>query len=235
MKLYVGTSGFSYKEWYGAFYPEELVSADLLRFYARRLPAVEIDSAFYRIPTAGTLEAWAEKVPRPFRFYLKASRRITHQHRLTDSVAETHYLLSAFAALGEQFGGVLFQLPPTLQQDLPRLESFLELIPEGVEAAFEFRHDSWFDESVFTALGVRDFAVCCADTDTSTTPLAATASWGYLRLRRSGYSRSELIEWATWIKEQKWRHCCVFFKHEENSGESPHLALRFKEIFESVG
>ena len=110
MHLYVGTSGFSYKEWKGPFYPEDLSNADMLSYYAGRLGAVEINNTFYRMPKASVLEGWAEQVPATFRFSLKASRRITHMKRLKDAAEETGYLLDTARALNERLGVILFQL-----------------------------------------------------------------------------------------------------------------------------
>lgn len=230
MNLYVGTSGFSYKEWHGAFYPEELTSVDLLAFYARRFSAVEINSSFYRIPAERVLEGWASATPPAFRFYLKASRRITHSGPLDQGGRDLGFLLHTARALGKRLGGILFQIPALQPRNMPQLETLLEMLPDGLHAAFEFKHRSWHDTRVFTALGLRDFAACISDTDQEQSPLISTASWGYLRMRRGGYSRKELTRWADWILQQKWKHCCVFFKHERNSGESPVLAQRFRDI-----
>ena len=143
MQLHVGTSGFSYKEWKGPFYPGDLPAKAMLGFYAERLGSVEINNTFYRLPKASVLEAWCEQVPEAFRFVIKASRRITHFKRLKDAGDETAYLLRTVAALGERLGCLLFQLPPNLKLDLPRLDAFLRELPAGVPAAFEFRHPSW--------------------------------------------------------------------------------------------
>ncbi len=229
-RLSVGTSGFSYKEWKGSFYPEDLPAKEMLRYYSGRLPPVEINNTFYRMPRASVLESWVEQVGDPFRFVLKASRRITHFKRLKDVADETDYLFSVSAALGDHLGAILFQLPPNLKKDLQLLSGFLSLIPKGFRAAMEFRHDSWFDEEVLTALREHDVALCAAETDEKAAPeMVSTASWGYVRLRRSEYDDGELASWARRIGSQGWGEAFVFFKHED-AGAGPALAGRFLEL-----
>ena len=165
MQLRVGTSGYSYKEWKGSFYPEKLKPAEMLGYYAERLPAVEINNTFYRMPKRTVLETWAQQVPESFRFAVKASRRITHFKRLKEVEEETSFLLGNLAVLGERLGVVLFQLPPTLKADLPRLERFLDLLDGGPRAVLEFRHASWLEDDVIDCLRARGVALCLADTD----------------------------------------------------------------------
>jgi len=228
MELYAGTSGFSYEAWVGPFYPEGLPASAMLAHYAGRLPAVEINNTFYRLPRASVLEAWAAQVPEEFRFALKASRRITHLKRLRDAGEETGYLLRTAAALGTRLGVVLFQLPPNLGLDLERLDRFLELLPPGIRAAFEFRHPAWADAAVFERLRARDLAWVSVDAEEA--PAAgcgpATAGHGYLRLRRPGYSRAELAAWVARVAAQPWHSAFVFFKHED-AGAGPRLAAEF--------
>lgn len=232
MKLFVGTSGYSYKEWKGSFYPERLPAGEMLRFYAQRLPAVEINNTFYRLPKASVIEAWAEQVPVSFRFALKASQRITHIKRLKDAAEETGYLFRTVATLGKRLGAILFQLPPSLRKDLPRLERFLDLFPDETPAAFEFRHRSWLDDDVFDLLRARGCALCVSDTDEEPeTRLVGTVRWGYLRLRRSEYAGADLAEWAKRLRSQNWEKAYVFFKHEDE-GVGPKLAARFLEVAE---
>jgi uncharacterized protein YecE (DUF72 family) len=203
----------------------------MLRYYAGHFPAVEINNTFYRLPTASMLEGWVEQVPPGFRFVLKASQRITHQRRLKPEAGETlDYLVATSTALGEARGPFLFQLPPNFKKDVERLSAFLALIPKGVEAAFEFRHPSWHEDEVFDTLRSAGAALCTAETDEDTTPLRATTSWGYLRLRREAYDDADLVEWARRIRETAWTDVYVFFKHED-AGTGPRLAHRFEEIF----
>jgi uncharacterized protein YecE (DUF72 family) len=229
MRVAVGTSGYSYKEWKGSFYPEDLPASEMLRFYASRLPAVEINNTFYRMPRSDVLAGWAEQVPDGFTFVLKASQRITHQKRLKDATEEVDYFFRVATTLGDRLGPVLFQLPPNLKKDLPRLEQFLALLPAGSRSAFEFRHASWFDGDVLAALRSQGASLCVAEDEDLAAPLESTADWGYLRLRRPDYGEEELTRWAERIRAQPWREAFVFFKHEE-AGAGPKLAARLLDL-----
>jgi uncharacterized protein YecE (DUF72 family) len=231
MRLAVGTSGFSYAPWRGPFYPEDLPAADMLRFYATRLPAVEINNTFYKMPSRSVLARWAEDVPEDFRFAVKATRRITHLGRLQNVEDPTRHLLDVLGALGTRLGAVLFQCPPNLKLDLARFDAFLALLPEAYPAAFEMRHPGWACDAVFARLRERGFAWVGTDDDDA--PLAtpiATARLGYLRLRRSAYTEAELDVWAERIRAAGWDDAFVFFKHED-AGIGPALALRLAERF----
>jgi uncharacterized protein YecE (DUF72 family) len=231
--LRVGTSGFAYKSWKGAFYPADLAASGMLAYYAGRLPAVEINNTFYRMPRAAMLEGWAGQVPPDFRFALKASRRITHQKRLVEVGDELGYLYGAAQALGERRGPMLFQLPPTLRKDLSRLRAFLELLPDDHRSTIEFRHPSWHDDEVFDALRERSVALCIADAgDPADAPVVATAPLGYLRLRRAGYTQEDLATWATTLRSKGWNEVYAFFKHEE-AGEGPALADRLRALHDA--
>ena len=227
MNLYVGTSGYSYKEWKGSFYPDKLPAKEMLSYYAERLPAVEINNTFYRLPQRTVLEAWAEQVPKSFKFAIKASQRITHFKRLKDVAEETKYLLDTAGALKERLGAVLFQLPPNMKKDLARLADFLEVLPADTHAAFEFRHPTWLEDDVLTLLQEKRQALCISDTDDlPVSHIDKTAEWGYLRLRRVNYSEEDLSEWLRRIGDQKWKDVFVFFKHEDE-GTGPKLAGQF--------
>jgi uncharacterized protein YecE (DUF72 family) len=222
-RIRVGTSGFAYKEWKGTFYPEDLPADGMLRFYAAELETVEINNTFYRMPSPRVLAAWAADVPEPFRFVLKAPQRITHRKRLVDAGEELATFLKVSATLGEKRGPLLFQLPPYLRKDVPRLTDFLALLPGDTRAAFEFRHATWHDDQVYEALRSRGAALCIAEEDERSTPPVATARWGYLRLRKQAYAEGELAAWAERIQTQGWDEAWVFFKHEEE-GAGPRLA-----------
>ena len=227
MKLWVGTSGYSYKEWLGRFYPERLSAKEMLRFYASRFPAVEINNTFYRLPKESVLLSWAEQVPPEFRFVLKAPQRITHVRRLKDAGAEVEYLFRVATVLGIRAGAVLFQLPPYLKKDIERLQTFLSFLPKDQNVAFEFRHPSWFDEEIFACLRASNCALCMADTDANETrDLTATATWGYVRLRQSEYSSADLLQWKERVLSESWDHAYVFFKHEDEA-MGPRLAAQF--------
>lgn len=226
MNILVGTSGWSYKEWKGSFYPADLPVDDMLRYYAARLPAVEINNSFYRIPREKVLLEWAEQAPAGFRFVLKASRRITHINRLTDEDGSLAYFLRTANVLGEKLGPTLFQCPPSLKKDMARLRDFLARVPRTWRAALEFRHASWLDDEVYEALRAHDVALVAVDEDEGGTPLVPTASWGYLRLRRTEYGEGGLESWADRITGQPWREAFVFLKHEEDSPAGPEAATR---------
>ena len=230
MNLYVGTSGYAYKEWKGSFYPPDLPAKRMLHYYGEHFRTVEINNTFYRMPTVSLLENWAGEVPRDFRFVLKASQRITHQHRLVDADEDVGYLLDVAATLQQRLGALLFQLPPNLKKDVPRLDAFLALLPPPHRAAFEFRHPSWFDDAVFALLHDHQAALCIAEAEGDLeVPVVATADWGYLRLRRPDYGDAELKAWVKQVRQQDWQEAFVFFKHEE-AGWGPQLAQRFLQL-----
>jgi len=227
MNLYVGTSGYSYKEWKGSFYPEKLPAKEMLAYYATRLGAVEINNTFYRLPQRSVLENWREQVPADFRFSVKASQKITHFKRLKGAEEETKYLMETAGALENRLGPVLFQLPPNLKKDLPRLETFLSGLPPGTRATFEFRHPTWLEDDVLELLTAKSHALCISDTDDlPINHIDRTADWGYLRLRRVNYSDANLAEWHKRVRDQNWREAYVFFKHED-AGTGPKLAAQF--------
>jgi uncharacterized protein YecE (DUF72 family) len=230
MDLHVGTSGYSYKEWKGSFYPEKIPAKEMLRYYSERLSTVEINATFYRMPLQSMLENWKEQVPGSFRFSLKASQRITHFKRLKETNEETKYFLETAAVLGDQLGVILFQLPPNMKKDLLRLEEFLAQLPSSTRAAFEFRHPTWFDDDVLDILRSRNYPLVVSDTDDMpTTHIDKTADWGYLRLRRVNYSEENLAEWVERIRAQDWKETFLFFKHED-AGTGPRLAAQFLDL-----
>jgi uncharacterized protein YecE (DUF72 family) len=187
------------------------------------------------MPTASLLQAWASEVAADFKFVLKASQRITHLQRLQDADEAVAYLLDVAATLQQRLGALLFQLPPNLKKDVPRLRAFLDLLPPQPRAAFEFRHASWFDDEVFALLHDRQAALCIAEAEGDLeVPVVATADWGYLRLRRPDYGDAELKAWAQRVRQQDWQDAFVFFKHEEE-GRGPQLARRFIELDGPVG
>ena len=230
MQLFVGTSGYSYKEWKGNFYPEDLSDKEMLSYYGTRLSTVEINNTFYRLPKESVLKGWADQVPAEFQFAIKASQRITHIKRLKDAGDETEYLLRIVRVLGPKLGCLLFQLPPNFKKDLARLEQFLKHIPGDTRAAFEFRHTTWFEQDVFDCLKVNGCALCIADADDELEiPFVSTANWGYLRLRREEYSSGDLKKWMKQVQGQGWEKAFVFFKHED-AGTGPKLAAQFLKL-----
>jgi uncharacterized protein YecE (DUF72 family) len=229
VRIAAGTSGFAYKEWKGSFYPENLPSARMLRFYADRFATVEINHTFYRMPRAELLAGWAKEVPAGFSFALKAPRRITHVQRLAGAEDALQAFERAAEALGTKRGPTLFQLPPYLRKDVPRLREFLELLPAGDRAAFEFRHASWFDEEVYGLLRERGAALCVAEADDLATPFVSTAAFGYLRLRRHDYSEDALRAWAERLRAAAWSEAWVFFKHDD-AGTAPRFATELARL-----
>jgi uncharacterized protein YecE (DUF72 family) len=234
MDMLAGTSGYSYKEWKGSFYPEKLPAEGMLRYYAERFPTVEINNTFYRMPGEGMLTRWADEVPAHFAFTLKAPRRITHDKRLKDVAAEVGELLRRSARLGTKLGPLLFQLPPTFKKDLAALDDFLGALPPGRQIAFEFRHPTWQDEAVYKALRAHNVMLCAADTDEDDPPpLVATAKLGYVRLRREAYSDRDLKDWVKRIAAQPWTRAYVYFKHEDEA-TGPKFAARFARLWEAA-
>ena len=229
MVLRIGTSGYSYKEWKGSFYPVDLKAAEMLSFYAGRLKTVEINNTFYRLPTRKLLEGWSSQVPDDFRFVLKVSQKITHYKRLRDVDEEMGFLLESARSLGEKLGPFLVQIPPNLKRDDQRLAAFLALLPADMRAAFEVRNTSWMDDAVFTLLEKRDVALVASQTDEEPDPpLVRTARWGYLRLRKTAYEPHEIADWSKKIAGLGWEEAFVFFKHEQIG---PDLAQKLSAAF----
>ena len=228
MEILAGTSGYSYKEWKGPFYPEKLTAKEMLAYYAERLPTVEINNTFYRLPKTDVLATWASQVPEGFRFVVKASRRITHFKRLKDAGDETGYLLRTLGTLGPKLGAVLFQLPPNLACDLERFDAFLDLLPAEGRFAFEFRHPSWHEEpGIRERLSERNAALVGVDgEDAPLEALPGAGDWGYLRLRRSDYAGKDLAAFVARIRKAGWQQAFVFFKHED-AGAGPRMAAEF--------
>ncbi len=234
MKFWIGTSGFQYTEWRGNFYPDDFPTAKMLPFYAERFATTEINYTFHRIPALKTIENWKAQTPGNFRFALKAPQKITHWSKLRDCSDTLEYFCKVIDGLGDRLGPMLFQLPPNFKKDVDVLSSFLRELP-AMRAAFEFRHDSWFDDDIFELLGSRNIALCIANTDTIATPQKITADFGYLRLRREDYSKTDVERWTGFVQEQQanWTDAFVYFKHEE-SGIGPKLAQQMMALLETT-
>lgn len=229
-RLLAGASGYSFKEWKGSFYPDKIKPEEMLAYYSARIATVEINNSFYQMPKVPVLENWARSTPDSFRFAIKSPRRITHDARLkadtaADSVA---YLYKTLETLGPKRGPVLFQLPPFLKKDLPRLCEFLHLLPEGHHAAFEFRNETWFSDDVYDALKKAGAALCLSEReDHAPPPLVETAPWGYVRLRLENYSDNSLQDWARRLAATKWRDIYAYFMHEPTATEYAQTLMRF--------
>jgi uncharacterized protein YecE (DUF72 family) len=232
--VFVGTSGYNYPEWRGTFYPEKFSTDKMLAYYAERFPTVEINYTFYRMPTEKLLKGWFDATPEGFAFTLKAPRRLTHDARLQRCEDMLQAFCRTARTLGPKLAVLLFQLPPTFKKDADRLRAFVELIPEGTRAAFEFRHASWLDTEVFDALRARNIALCIADSEKMSTPVEATADYVYFRLRDEGYQQADIEKWAQTVRTLPPKDAFVYFKHEEQ-GLGPDFAKRFMAAVEGAG
>jgi len=202
----------------------------MLPFYSARLPTVEINNTFYRMPQTAMLENWVKVTPADFRFAIKASRRITHISRLKESAADSvQFLYKALESLGAKRGPVLFQLPPTMKKDLPRLEAFLAMLPADHRAAFEFRNETWFDDAVYAALKGAGASLCLSEReDNAPPPLVETAGWGYVRLRLEHYSDEDLKQWAERLVATGWNEVFIYFMHEPTAPAYAQALMRFE-------
>jgi len=233
MNIQVGTSGYGYKEWKGVFYPEKISPKEMLHFYGERFNSVEINYTFYHMPTVAGLTSWAEQVPEDFTFSLKAPQVITHFKLLKNVGEEARYFFKTLSVLEKKLGTALFQFPGSFRANPQVLEDFLALIPPNISCAFEFRSKSWFKDEIMDLLRKRGCSLCTADTDEKPADeIISTAHWGYLRLRRSNYTETDLSQWVDRILAQKWERAFVFFKHEEEA-KGPELARRFRELIDT--
>ena len=200
----------------------------MLAYYVERFTTVEINATFYRMPNAKTVAGWGAAAPAGFTYVLKAPQRITHFGRLRGVDEPLRHFCDTARTLGDKLGPLLFQLPPNFKKAADRLAEILSIVPDGFRVAFEFRHESWFDDDVYGLLRSRNAALCIADTEEGTTPAVATADFGYLRLRAVEYRDDDLRHWLATIDQvgAGWRDAYVFFKHED-SGSGPALARRF--------
>jgi uncharacterized protein YecE (DUF72 family) len=215
----------------------------MLAFYGKHLSAVEINNTFYRLPETSVLESWAEQVPDGFRFSIKASRKITHFTRLkAGSQKPTEYLLSPLGSLGDRMGVLLFQLPPNFKKDIERFTGLLAMLPEGTPVAWEFRHESWYVESVYGILRHHGAALVQHDYGRREVPEAATGPFGYLRLHgpdghyRGSYDDAALERWAEIVREHAAHHRPVFvYFNNDLEGNAVRDARRLRSLLEAEG
>ena len=216
-RILVGTSGFAYKEWKGTFYPEDLPAKKYLSYYAQHFSTTEINNTFYRMPTVKLTEGWYAEVPDGFSFTLKLSQRITHFKRLKNVDEEMNFFLTSAAGLKEKLGPVLVQLPPNFKKDLAVLEDFLAKFASQARLAFEFRHDSWFDDELFDLLRKHNAAFGVVEKEEgANTPREVTGPFVYMRLRKGEYSANEMLDWARWIRSQRVPVYC-YLKHDDRA------------------
>jgi len=236
MRIHVGTSGFNYPEWRGTFYPEKYPASKMFAYYAERFRAVEINATFYRMPTVAMTGAWRNQAPEGFRYALKAPRRITHDARLMNCEDAVRFFTDSARVLESHLAPLLFQLPPNFKCDTGRLATFLAWLPADLQAACEFRHDSWLTDAVYALLAERQVALCVADFGDRTTPMVSTARHAYFRLRDEGYTPADLERWADAVRSRQsdWDDVFVFFKHEEE-GKGPEFARQFTDILTAKG
>jgi uncharacterized protein YecE (DUF72 family) len=226
----VGTSGYSYKEWKGSFYPDKLPDKKMLSCYAEHFSTVEINSTFRRFPTASTVESWAEQVPDSFRFALKGRQTITHFRRLQNAEDQIDDFIKLASLLGNRQGPLLFQLPPNFKKDVPRLDAFLNYVGGRAAVVFQLQHETWFDDEVYSCLRGHSAALASVDDEgPACDKVVSTTNWGYVRLREERYTDARLKKWIEMIKAQDWNEAYVFFKHED-VGAGPRLAARFLEL-----
>jgi uncharacterized protein YecE (DUF72 family) len=225
----IGTSGFSYKEWLGGFYPEKLPGPKMLAHYAQRLPTVEINYTFRAMPRREMLEKWAVQTPEHFRFALKAPQRITHFAKLKDVDSIVAHFAEVASSMGARLGPSLFQLPPNFKRDVPLLRDFLAMLHGRLRPAFEFRDKSWFDDSVLETLRQGGAALCIAESETIASPIERTAPFAYLRLRNEEYDPAGLKLWADRISAMaaESEEIYIFFKHETSA---PDRAMRLHKL-----
>ncbi len=235
-RIHIGTSGWHYKHWVGPFYPEGTPARGFLAHYVQHFATVEINNTFYRLPKPETMAAWRDEVPKDFRFACKASRYITHMKKLKDPAASSARFFEVIAALGHKLGPILFQLPPRWRVDVGRLRAFLETLPPGHRAAFEFRDETWFTDEVLAALSDHDVAFCIYDLAGRCSPLEVTGDFVYLRLHGPGaaysgsYDERTLAAWAKRIAawQDQGRSVFTYFDNDE-AGYAVRDALRLIE------
>lgn len=239
--IHIGTSGWSYRHWMGGvFYPETLKAADQLPWYAERFDTVELDGTFYRLPKRETFATWCRKTPDGFRFALKANRYITHMKKLKDPEQSLDRMLAAIGGLGDKLGPVLFQLPPSWKIDLDRLQAFLSALPKRRGYAFEFRHESWFDDRVYAALERHAAAFCIYHLAGRQSPFVVSAPLVYIRLHgpdgayAGSYHGNTLRSWARRIADwQASGHDVWCFFDNDQNAYAPKNALQLKAQLDS--
>jgi uncharacterized protein YecE (DUF72 family) len=215
-KILVGTSGFSYTEWKGIFYPEDLSSKNYLSYYAQHFKTTEINNTFYKLPSRKLTESWYSMVPEDFAFTLKLTQKITHIKRLKNVDDEMNAFLEGADGLMEKMGPILVQLPPNFKKDTGVLENFLESYAKRGKLACEFRHESWYSNEVYDLLKKYGCAFGVVEAEDSEAVKEVTAPFIYMRLRKGDYTSEELGLWSQWILAQNCNVYC-YLKHDEKA------------------
>ena len=241
----VGCSGWNYASWRGRFYPRDLPVARWLEYYATRFDTVEINNSFYRLPDRSTFASWRTHVPPAFRFTVKASRFLTHMKRLLDPDEPLQRLFSSVSGLGPRLGPVLYQLPPTLAIDLPRLDRFLRALRRSSSGTrlhvVEFRHPSWYIADTFELLTRRRVAMCLHDKLGSVITEPIVGPFVYVRFHgttgryHGSYPRRQLDRWAHLFAEQvhRGRRVFAYFNNDPEAVATAN-ALTLREMIERI-
>jgi uncharacterized protein YecE (DUF72 family) len=211
-RLFIGTSGWHYKHWFGRFYPKGMPAIEHLPYYAKFFDTVELNGVFYRLPTPEMVKSWYARAPKQFTFAYKASRYITHMKRLLQPQSALRLMFRRADLLKEKLGPILYQLPPSFKVDVKRLQSFLKILPKGYDHVMEFRHPTWFTEEVYDVLRTHKTTLCLYDMKGVPTPRVITASVIYVRMHGSeskyagSYTQPVLEEWAKlfrqWVQQK---------------------------------
>ncbi len=234
--VYVGVSGFSYPGWKGKFYPTDAKSDEFLAHYSQRLRSVEINSSFYAPPSAAMVKNWSERTSERFRFSFKAPQLITHVMKLGKGASEAAERLSkTLHSLGPRRGPILFQLPPYSRQDLNLLSEFLSKTSGIKDRVFEFRHESWFQDSTYQLLEGHGAGFCIAETEELRPAFRVTGGTAYFRLRKESYDTKAIDQWAEKIREtaKGLEESYAYLRHDE-TGENAILAQRLSEKLEGA-
>ena len=233
-QLYAGTSGWAYAGWKPDFYPQKLAQKNFLQYYSTQLNTVEVNFTFRQLVKDTTIAKWMAETPANFQFGIKAHQVITHIKRLKNTSDFLPKFLSTIAPLAQagKMGPVLFQLPPNMKADAGVLEEFLAIVPRGVTAAFEFRHESWFTDTIFDLLKKNNRALCVAETEERVTPDVLTADFAYYRYRKPTYTPEQRKEMVKHLREHinAGRNLFAYFKHEE----TPQGAIYAVEVLKEV-
>jgi len=237
----IGTSGWSYRHWRGAFYPDHIPQKQWFAHYASIFNTVELNSTFYRLPPRSTFAKWRQQAPEGFVYAVKANRLITHLQKLVDVEEALGRFLEAVRELGEHLGPILYQLPPSLHQDLERLSGFAALLPPGLTHVFEFRHQSWFNEATFEVLTRAGASFCAHDMGGLQVPRTALGTAAYVRFhgssgRYSGtYSEAAIAQWAAWLHTQAERGRSIYAYFNNDVGaHAPGDARRLRAALQKL-